>query len=348
MRKAVVLFNLGGPNKMEDVRGFLFNLFNDKNIIRVPNPMRRFIAYMISTFRYKKSGAEYAKMGGKSPIVDNTQAQIDAIQNIVGKGYDFYMGMRYNDPRTEEAVKKIKAANYDEVILMPMYPQFSTTTTKSSVEEFFRFAKKHKLTTPVQNICCYPTDEHFTDAFADLLYQGYQSLKHKDNVAVLFSAHGVPEKYITDGDPYEKQCKDSATKVFEKFTSKLSKEEVEKIEPINCFQSKVGPQKWLEPSTEHTITESKGRSLLLLPIAFTCEHLETLVELDMEYKEVADEVGVTEYVRIPTVSTHPAFIQGVADIITTGKTHCSVGQGECNAYCQSIKNRELAYNQHTA
>ena len=344
MRKAVVLFNLGGPNKIDDVRGFLFNLFNDKNIIRVPNPMRRFIAYMISTFRYKKSGAEYAKMGGKSPIVDNTQEQIDAIQAIVGNGYDFYMGMRYNDPRTETAVKQIKTKNYDEVILMPMYPQFSTTTTKSSVEEFFKFANKHKLTTPVTNICCYPTDEHFTDAFADLLYQGYQSLKHTDNVAILFSAHGVPEKYITDGDPYATQCAESAKRVFDKFKSRLTEEQIQHIEPINCYQSKVGPQKWLEPSTEHTISESKGRSLLLLPIAFTCEHLETLVELDMEYREVADQVGVREYVRIPTVSTHPAFIQGIADIITTGKEHCSVGRGACNAYCKKITHQESNYN----
>lgn len=312
-KTAVILFNLGGPDRPESIRPFLINFFMDKNIIRAPIFVRFFIARLIAHRRTKKeAGASYGALGGKSPLLANTQAQANALQVALGDEYNVHVCMRYWHPMAEEIIQKIKNENPDNIILLPLYPQYSTTTTRSSFQHWFKAAKKHGLNIPTKAICCYPEGNGFIKASADNIRTALNAFKEKyhHTPRLLFSAHGLPEKIIAGGDPYQWACEESARLIANELKDVISDWEI-------CYQSRVGPLKWIGPSTEEALQKAAHdkASVLIYPHAFVSEHVETLVEIEEEYRHLAKELGITAFERVPTVSCHPLFIDGLAEMV---------------------------------
>lgn len=306
---AVVLFNLGGPLTQTDVKPFLYNLFSDKYIIGLPSPLRQMVARLISSRRETSAQANYRLMGGGSPIVKETEAQAAAISGHLSKTvkdleFKVFIGMRYWHPFIEDTVKAVEAWAPDQVVALPLYPQFSTTTTLSS---FVTFKKAYKGTAPVKYLCCYPQNPAFAKSYADLIRQKLAGLSNLKDYRLLFSAHGLPEKIIKKGDPYQAQVEASVAAIMEQVGMQ--------IDHVVCYQSRVGPLKWIGPSTDQTIidTVKSGKSPVVVPVAFVSEHIETLVELDLEYKHLADEHGAKDYVRVPVVGIEPLFIRALGD-----------------------------------
>ncbi len=302
-KTAVILFNLGGPDSLKAVRPFLFNLFFDPAIIRVPLPLRLFLATLISSLRNKKAQTIYAQMGGKSPIVEETQKQATALEIALREHgeYKTFIVMRYWHPRAKNVAKQVKAHAPDKVILLPLYPQFSTTTTASSFKEW----KKLGLKLPTKEICCYSTHPAFIAAHVKLIQQAY-----KDGMRILFSAHGLPKPIVEAGDPYQWQVEQTVQAVV----SQLAQPQ---LDYAVCYQSRVGRLEWIGPSTDQEIIRagSQGKSVLLVPIAFVSEHSETLVELDIEYRHLAEKSGVTQYVRVPTLGVIYDYIAALKQLV---------------------------------
>ncbi|PKU21768.1 ferrochelatase [Telmatospirillum siberiense] len=311
---AVVLFNLGGPDSPEAIRPFLFNLFNDPAIIGAPAPIRRALAWLISTRRESVAKGIYAHLGGRSPLLELTRDQASAIEARLGDHVRVFIAMRYWTPFTDEAVSAVKAWNPDRIVLLPLYPQFSTTTTASSVKEWGKAAAKAGLVKPTTGICCYPTQEKMIRAQAALLEEALQ--KAGTGARVLFSAHGLPKKVIERGDPYQSQVEMTARAIV----TALGRSD---LDWLVSYQSRVGPMEWIGPATDAEIRRAgaEGKALVVQPVAFVSEHSETLVELDIEYAHLAKEAGVPLYVRVPALGSHPLFIEGLADLI--GKTASS-------------------------
>ncbi len=308
-KTAIVLFNLGGPDAPHAVQPFLFNLFNDPAIIGLPNPFRTLLANFISKRRAPKAQKIYDEIGGKSPILENTQAQADALQAALSAHGEVkvFIAMRYWHPMTDEVVEDVKNYAPDHIILLPLYPHYSTTTTGSSVKEWHAQANKQGLHTPTTTVCCYPTQAEFIAAHAQLVSTYVNEANNVGAPRVLFSAHGLPEKIIKKGDPYQWQVEQTTQKIVEKLGL---------TSYVNCYQSRVGPMKWIGPSTEHELLRAAADKVpvVLVPIAFVSEHSETLVELDIEYAELAHEAGLEHYFRVPTLSVQAHFIAALADI----------------------------------
>lgn len=338
MKISVVLFNLGGPDQLSSVRGFLFNLFNDRAIISLPWPFRTILAWWISKKRAPIAAKIYEKLGGSSPILPNTQAQMQQLQRQLGPDYRLRIAMRYWHPFTKEAAEWVKRDNPDKIILLPLYPQYSTTTSGSSIQEWHKQAEKIGIKAPSVAICCYPIMEGFLKALARSTQLRIDAAKKNANgkdIIVIFSAHGLPQRVIDKGDPYQYQMEKSADKLAQMLG--LAKENW-----ILAYQSKVGRLQWLEPATDKVIEESakEGKAIIIVPLAFVSEHSETLVELDIEYKELAEKFGASGYWRVPTVGVDPDFISGLADLIKMAKDNsnpiCSpLGASSCrpNSQC---------------
>jgi len=307
MKIAIVLFNLGGPNSPEAVQPFLRNLFSDPAILRLPSFLRGPLATFLANRRAPKARDIYAKIGGSSPILGQTEAQARALEEALGPEHEWrgYVCMRYWHPMTEAVVRSVKRFAPDRIVLLPLYPQFSTTTTASSVTAWKEAAAKARLSAPTQTVCCYPDEEGFVAASVALVRQGLAEAGERP-VRVLFSAHGLPEKVIKAGDPYQVQVERTAKAIADRIGG---------LDWSVCYQSRVGPLKWIGPSTDAEIRRAgrDGKAIVLYPLAFVSEHSETLVELDMEYGHLAKESGVPVYVRVPTVGTHPLFIEGLAN-----------------------------------
>lgn len=314
-RTAVVLFNLGGPDSPQAVRPFLQNLFSDPAILQVPGPVRWFLARLISARREKPAQAIYAHLGGRSPLLPNTQAQAAALQSALQEGMEgeevrCFIAMRYWHPFTEQAVAEVKAFAPARVVLLPLYPQFSTTTTGSSVKAWTEAAVKAGLQVPTHTVCCYPTEPGFIAAMAGLVRQAYDAAAAHGTPRVLFSAHGLPKKVVERGDPYQWQCERTAAALAEAL-------QIPGLDWLNSYQSRVGPLEWIGPATDAEI-ERAGRDgvpLVVVPIAFVSEHSETLVEIGIEYRHLADQCGVPYFAPVPTVGDDPAFIAGLADLV---------------------------------
>lgn len=318
-KRAVVLFNLGGPDGPDAVKPFLFNLFIDPAIISLPNPLRWFIAKMISRRRAPIAREIYANIGGKSPLLEETLAQARALEtalNGAGKPETkVFICMRYWHPMSAETAKAVAAFAPDQVIELPLYPQYSTTTSGSSLKNWRQAAKSAGVTDNARAACCYPTVPGFIAAQADLVADGIAAAKETGTPRVLFSAHGLPKKVIAKGDPYQWQVEQTAAAVV----GELRRRGVDGFDPIVCYQSQVGPLEWIGPATEDEIKRAGADKvpLVVVPIAFVSEHSETLVELDIEYREVADHAGVPAYHRVRTVGTAPRFITALAEIVET-------------------------------
>lgn len=335
-RLAIVLYNLGGPDRLEAVEPFLYNLFMDPAIIGAPQPIRWMLAKLISKRRAPLAQEIYQHIGGKSPLLELTVEQAHALKVAVETRLDdvqvqSFICMRYWHPMSDETAKAVKAYNPDHVIMLPLYPQYSTTTTQSSFEDWDRAAKAVGLNVPSQRICCYPTDPGFISAQAQLLKSAVEEAQNQAGdqpVRVLFSAHGLPKKIVDKkGDPYPEQVNQGASAIaaeMEKLDCKLD-------DWLVSYQSRVGPLEWIGPSTDDEIERAgrDGVALVVVPIAFVSEHSETLVELDIEYKHLADQAGVKTYVRVPAVGTHSDFIEGLATMVQTtlnqDQTLCPAG-----------------------
>lgn len=338
-RTAVVVFNLGGPDSPEAVQPFLFNLFNDPLIIRQPGPIRWLIAKLISTRRAPVAKEIYGHIGGRSPILEETQKQADALEQALGDGADYrvFIAMRYWKPFADKCAAEVMKFAPDRIILLPLYPQFSTTTTESFQREWKKAAKRVGLTCPSSTICCYPTEPGFIDAMVAQTKLSLAKVTHQPN-RVLFSAHGLPQKFVAAGDPYQAQVEMTVGAIVDGLG-------IPDLDYVICYQSRVGPVEWLRPYTDDEIKRAgdEGKSVTVIPVAFVSEHSETLVELDIEYGKLAKEVGVPEYIRGATVGVNPPFIQGLANLVRgapdqglasgTGQKICSDSFSAC-AYCQ--------------
>lgn len=327
---AVVLFNLGGPDSPAAIKPFLFNLFNDPAIIGLPGLLRRALAWLISTKRAPVAQTIYAHLGGRSPLLDLTNKQAMALELALGDGSRAFVAMRYWHPFSEETVVAVKQWGAERIVLLPLYPQFSTTTTASSVKAWKQAASKVGLNVPTVGICCYPTEEGMIRAQAALLAKTLE--KAGKNVRVLFSAHGLPKKVIARGDPYQTQVEMTAQAIV----NALGRET---LDWQISYQSRVGPLEWIGPGTDAEIKRAGqgGKALVVQPIAFVSEHSETLVELDIEYAHLAKESGVSQYLRVPALGDHPDFIDALADLVRralrSSHNPCSESGGRiCGAF----------------
>lgn len=322
---AVVLFNLGGPDKPESVRGFLFNLFNDPAIIGLPGSIRWLLAQLISRRRAPVAREIYANLGGGSPLLANTQAQARALEDALGRSARIFIAMRYWHPFAYETAAEVKSYGPDHVILLPLYPQFSTTTSGSSLGDWARAAVRVGLEAPTSAICCYPREAGFVDEVVEKLRAALAERQGGEKPRVLFSAHGLPKKVVAGGDPYQWQVEESVKAVVEALSEPDLDYQI-------CYQSRVGPLAWIGPSTDEEISRA-GRDkvpVIVVPIAFVSEHSETLVELDIEYARLAEASGVPGYRRVGTVADGPHFIGGLARLVRDAEERgvaLSAGEG---------------------
>jgi ferrochelatase len=312
MKKAVILFNLGGPDKLENVEPFLFNLFNDPAILNLPTFLRYPLAKLIANRRAPTAKKIYQELGGSSPILKLTEEQSVALESKLNKDdngskYKCFIVMRCWHPRAENVVKEVIDYGPDEVILMPLYPQYSAATSGSSINEWQNICKKNNFEVKTSTLCCYPTDDNFIQAHKDEIVK---KIKNLDNFKLIFSAHGLPEKNIRKGGPYQWQVEESVDKIVKSLN-------IKNLDWILSYQSRVGPLKWIGPSTEDIIVENSklGKQIVLVPIAFVSEHSETLVELDIEYKELADKNGCKNYIRVPALGKNENYIKAMSNLI---------------------------------
>ncbi len=333
MRTAIILFNLGGPDRPEAIKPFRVNLFSDKAIIRAPIFIRFWLARLIAASSAKAAAANYALMGGKSPLLAHTQAQASALEQALGPGHKCFPVMRYWHPFAREVVKEVKLWDPDRIILLPLYPQFSTTTTGSSLNNWREEAARAGLAKPTTTICCWHDDPAYAAAMAALVDEKIaeaQAALPGAKRRILYSAHGLPESIVKSGDPYQAQIESSAAAI----QSRLKQPG---IEHQISYQSRATPQKWLSPSTIKAI-EQAGRektALVIVPIAFVSDHIETLVELDIENRHLAEQCGVPGYFRVRAANSDSAFISALAGIVqrATAPGLCRAGSA-----CHGHKN----------
>ncbi len=311
-RTAVVLFNLGGPDRPEAVEPFLFNLFNDPAIIALPNPFRWLLAKTISKRRAPTAKEIYANIGGRSPLLPLTEQQATALEaEFTGKlEAKVFIAMRYWHPFSGETVAAVKAWGPEKIILLPLYPQFSTTTSESSIRDWRLAARAAGLDAPTVAVCCYPLEKGLIQAQAAAIRTALAEARKSGPPRVLFSAHGLPKKVIAKGDPYQQQVERTAAAV-------VAELDVAGLDWIVCYQSRVGPLEWIGPATDAELQRAgrDGVAAVVVPIAFVSEHSETLVELDIEYRHLAEAAGVKAYVRVPALGTDATFIAGLARLV---------------------------------
>jgi ferrochelatase len=322
-RTAVVLFNLGGPDSLDAVRPFLFNLFNDPAIIAAPWPIRFLLATYLSRKRAPIARQIYMKIGERSPLLEQTQAQAQALEAELGPGHKTFIAMRYWHPFASEALKQARDYQPDRIVLLPLYPQYSSTTSGSSLAEWRKLAQDWNI--PTAAVCCWPEEAGLIAATAERVRQSYEKAWAHGLPRVLFSAHGLPKKVIASGDPYQRQVERSASAVVAALG-------IAKLDWAVCYQSRVGPLEWIGPSTQDELARA-GRDkvpVVVVPIAFVSEHSETLVELDIEYRHQAQAFGVPAYERVPTPFTHLAFIQGLARLVRNARAgETAPGGADC-------------------
>jgi ferrochelatase len=323
----VVLFNLGGPDSPAAIRPFLLNLFRDKAILRVPPFVRPFLARTIARARLKPATENYALLGGSSPLLALTRKQAVALEAAL-PDHDArcVVAMRYWHPFAAEAVAELRDFAPDRIVLLPLYPQFSTTTTGSSLTDWREAAARAGLAAPTTALCCWWSDPAYVAAIAALVARAHAearaALPGGVALRVLFSAHGLPKKIVDAGDPYRFQVERTVAAVLDAWG--------EAVDWRICYQSRATPQEWLAPSTDAEVERAAADrvAVLVVPIAFVSEHSETLVELDIEYRALADRLGVPGYFRAPAPNDDPAFIAALAGLVRRALAH---GPGLCNA-----------------
>jgi len=317
-RVGVLLLNLGGPERLEDVRPFLFNLFSDPEIIRLPvSWLQRPLAWMISTSRAKRSQENYKQIGGGSPIRRITEAQASALQTVLQQqGHDatVYVGMRYWHPFTEEAIARIKRDKIEQLVILPLYPQYSISTSGSSFRLLQQIWEKDPALATIDYtvVPSWYKRPGYLQAMAQLIAQKLDQLPEPDQAYIFFSAHGVPVSYVEEaGDPYQREIEE-CTELIIRTLNRPNKHTL-------AYQSRVGPVEWLRPYTDDALLElaEQGvKNVVVVPISFVSEHIETLQEIDIEYREIAEEAGIDNFQRVPALDTNPLFIADLAGLVT--------------------------------
>jgi ferrochelatase len=315
MKAGVLLFNLGGPETLRDVKPFLYRLFSDPEIIRIKfSPLRKTIAYTIATLRRKTSEGYYRQIGGGSPLRRLTEEQAGALSQEFrrrGKNVDLFVGMCTWHPFLREAVQKIEQANLERLVILPLFPQYSVTTTGSGFAVLRQLIEKSSLLKKldVRWIRAWPDHPTYIESFVQSIQRELAKFGNPDKVHLLFSAHSIPESYVRDGDPYLQQTKQSVELIMDR----LGRRNPHQL----SFQSKIGPVKWLEPFTNDVILQLGKQGIddvLVVPISFVSEHIETLYELDILYKKVAAQAGVDNFRRVPALNSDPTFIRALAEL----------------------------------
>jgi protoporphyrin/coproporphyrin ferrochelatase len=316
-RLGVLLLNLGGPEQLSDVRPFLFNLFSDPEIIRIPiAALQKPLAWLISSSRAKKSQANYEKIGGGSPLRRITEAQARALESQLrsrGEDAKVYIGMRYWHPFTEDALAQIKQDAIEQLVILPLYPQFSISTSGSSFRLIEKIWNENPQLKPPKYtvIADWYKEPGYLQAMSELICAQIDRCPDPDNAHVFFSAHGVPVSYVEEaGDPYQTEIEECTELIMQTIGRKNAHS--------LAYQSKVGPIEWLQPYTEDAIVElaDKGvNELVVVPISFVSEHIETLEEIDIEYREIAEEAGIHTFNRVPALDTNPIFIETLVDLV---------------------------------
>ena len=318
----------------------MFNLFNDPAIINIPKYLRWLLAKFISKRRTKTAQEIYKKLGGKSPILGLTLNQAAALkkelEQTAHRAVEVFVCMRYWHPMASEVVESVKRYNPDKIVLLPLYPHYSTTTTGSAFNDWKKNAEQAMLDVTTVKICCYPNDAKFLESHATLISDIYQKINTKKRPRILFSAHGLPKKIILAGDPYEFQINITAEKILDMLN-------FDNVDSVVCYQSKVGPLEWLGPNIETEIERAAVDKvpIIVVPIAFVSEHSETLVELDIEYLEYAEKLEVPGYYRVPALAVNELFILSLSKLVNSaidektelylpsGKRICPKKFGKC-------------------
>ncbi len=306
--KALVLMNMGGARNKEELEMFLRNMFNDKNILTIKSDFfRSLIASMIVYSRLNSAWENYEEIGGESPIYKLTDKLIAKLQEKLGDEYFVTQAMRYTPPLAKRTVLELEQRNIDEVILFPLYPQYSTTTTKSSLEDFEE-AAIHKFNT--KTIEPFYKNKNYNDLIIDDILKTINSEDTKD-YNLIFSAHGLPQKVVDKGDPYQKQLEEQLI-----ILKDMLKERSLEFASINlAYQSKVGPMKWLEPSLDNELKKYKDQNVIIYPISFIIDNSETDFELKIEYKEIADEIGIKNYKVCDCLNDNDKFVDTIISLI---------------------------------
>ncbi len=313
----MVLFNLGGPDSLQAVKPFLFNLFSDPDIFKIPAGQGWF-AKMLSTWRAPSVRHKYKRIGGKSPINEWTEVQRSMLQKKLEAAVsdaEVFIAMRYWNPAIREVAEKLSDSIHEKIVLLPLYPHYSITTTGSAFNEWNRFYTGDA--TRLIHINDYFNHPHYIFALNERIAESILLFPEnlRSDIQIVFSAHGMPERIVQKGDPYAKQIEETVKKVMavRNFSHKHHL----------CYQSKVGPGKWLEPSTEKMIarlaTKNK-KQLLIVPISFVSDHIETLFELDIEYRTLADTLGIEHYIVMQGLNDSETFVAALAEIAVQALT----------------------------
>ncbi|MCG3693124.1 ferrochelatase [Aliarcobacter butzleri] len=304
-KKALVLLNMGGARDKSELKMFLTNMFNDENILTIKNAfIRKMVASFITNSRLESAWKNYEKIGNHSPINPLTEQLVNKCNDKI-ENYKTYQVMRYTPPFAKEIISQMKKDGIKEVLLLPLYPQYSTTTTKSSLEDFIKFAKN---SFSISSIETFYKNDKFNECIVNEILN---NVEDETSYNLVFSAHGLPQKIVDAGDPYEKQMNEHV-KILSEELQKRGK----KFKSINlAYQSKVGPLKWLEPSLENMLKNFKNENVIIYPLSFIVDNSETVFELDIEYKEIAHEIGIKEYKVCSCVNDSEEFIEAIKDII---------------------------------
>jgi ferrochelatase len=309
-KTAVLLLQMGGPDSLAAIEPFLYNLLSDRDIIRIgPAFLQPVIAHFIARRRSKKVMEYYKKIGGKSPIRELTEQQASELQKALGDGYRCFVAMRYSHPDTAEALAAIAREGITNVIALSLYPHYSRATVGSSINELERELKKSAAPFKLSYIRQFYDHPLYIAALAEKIERGLAGFPELSGVQLLFSAHGLPQSFIDSGDPYLEHIQATVRLVMKKFDG---------ISHQLAFQSRAGPVKWLEPSTEAKIAELAAagcKQLLMVPISFVSDHIETLYEIDIQYGEEAVALGITDFRRIEALNSSPAFISCLAELV---------------------------------
>jgi len=339
-RLAVVLFNLGGPDRPEAIWPFLVNVFTDPAILRVPSFVRPLLARRIAAARLEPARASYAALGGRSPLLALTREQASALERELTE-FDArcFVAMRYWHPLSEETAAEVRDWKPDEVVLLPLYPQYCSATTGSSLAAWREAAARVGLIVRTTALCCYPTDVAYVAATAATIRAAWRSARERlpagTGLRLLFSAHGLPEAVVQAGDPYQWQIEQTVAEVLTNLT--------EVSDHVICYQSRATPQQWIGPSTEAEIERAAhdGVAVVVVPIAFVSDHSETLVELDIDYRSLAERLEAPGYFRVPVANADPGFITALAGLVRSarakgpgvcshvGRRACPSGRGLC-------------------
>ena len=317
MKEAIVLLNMGGPNNLDEVEMFLKNMFNDPNILTMKSDLlRKFVGGMITFTRAESSQEIYRQLGGKSPIVDHTKNLIAALkQKLDDKEVIIDFVMRYTPPFAPEVIERLKAEGVEKVYLIPLYPQFSTTTTKSSLEDFEAAFHKSGMDAILVEVKHYYENNTYNEAVIERIKEKMLETDYND-FDIIFSAHGLPQKIVDAGDPYQRHVE----RHVELLKKKLEEHEMKFHRVHLAYQSKVGPLKWLEPSLETALHKVRNRGVIIYPVAFTIDNSETDFELEVEYREIAEEMGFNDYRVCRCVNDSEKFVEALIEVYSKMKS----------------------------